>query len=340
MKDKKNIFKDKKILITGVTGFLGSWAAIWALESGASVIGISRTEAKGNSNFSSCRLKQKISMEKGSIADKDFLYEVCEKHKPDYIIHLAGQAIDDKDEKNGKAAYEVNILGTLAVLESACKYNFIQGCVFVTTSKCYVDMNWKTSYSRSKGCADILIETYYKKYFSKKKDCAIVNVILCNVIGGGDFGKNRLIPYCIESLINRKNIEIKTPEDPIYFNSVFEVINGIYCGLESALLLQDRPSSSFFELKYKKRMRVGELVDMVKRLYYKDKLKSDKQVDDININMMHGSNKIKFSNQLPIQDIILSTIEWYVKSLGEDDIYELCAKQLRQFKVQLEGETF
>ena len=87
-------------------------------------------------------------------------------------------------------------------------------------------------------------------------------------------------------------------------------------------------------------MKVGELAEMVKNLYYKDKLKSDKQVDDININMMHGSNKIKFSNQLPIQDIILSTIEWYVKSLGEDDIYELRARQLRQFKVQLDGETF
>lgn len=333
--EKVNLFwKNKKILITGITGFIGSWSAIAALENGAKVIGVSRTIGRENSNFSVCKLSEKIHMELGDITEDDFLVKVCRKYEPDIILHLAGQAIDSDIIDT---TYETNILGTLCVLECIKKIHSIKACVFLTTSKCYLNEKWDTAYSKSKGCADILIEAYQKKYLKKKNEkCKIINFILCNTIGGGDWGENRLIPECIQAVLEGKAVEIKTPQAQIYMNSIFEVVEGIYISLEK-IMENGEETTIFYELKKKNLTTVKELVDLVKKLCFLSVPSEGKNYIEEETSIIYYSEKIEFKGTYALEDIIKTSIEWY-KKYTTNNMYDICVRQWKDSKKYLWGE--
>ena len=233
-------FNGKKVIITGHTGFKGSWLTIWLLHLGAKIIGISKDIPTKPSNFISNQLKKKINHQIFDIKDKKKLQKLIYIHKPDYIFHLAAQSLVKKSYVNPLLTFETNSIGTLNLLEVLKDYNSKKICsiVIITSDKSYKNLELTRGYkeddilgghdpySASKACAELIIQSYFKSFLIKKKNLRISVGRAGNVIGGGDWSENRLIPDCIRSIKNKKKLSIRFPNSTRPWQHVFEAVYG------------------------------------------------------------------------------------------------------------------
>ena len=236
-------FKNQKVLITGHTGFKGSWLTLWLTHLGADVVGISKDIPTNPSNFLANHLKKKINHHILDIRDKDKLEKIIKRHKPDYIFHLAAQSLVKKSYVNPLYTFETNSLGTLNLLEILKNYNYSKICsiVIITSDKSYknleLDRGYKETdviggydpYSASKACAELMIQSYFKSFLLNKKNLRISVARAGNVIGGGDWSENRLIPDCIKSIQNKKKLTVRFPNSTRPWQHVLEALYGYMC---------------------------------------------------------------------------------------------------------------
>ncbi len=237
-----DFFKNKKILITGHTGFIGSWLAIWLNEMNANVIGYALPPYTKNDNFVVTNLKKKINSLIGDIKDCRKLNTVFEKYKPEIVFHLAAQPIVRKSYKIPKETFYVNIGGTVNIFEAFRKSKSCKVLINFTTDKCYQNketpQGYKENdrlggydpYSSSKACSEIITYAYQQSYFrvnSLKSKKYVSTIRSGNVIGGGDWQENRLIPDCMNAIKNNKIINIRNPESIRPWQYVLEPIYGI-----------------------------------------------------------------------------------------------------------------
>ena len=214
-------YRNKKILVTGATGFKGSWLSIWLKILGAEVYGIGYKPNKNIRLFDQLKLKNKINFKNIDIRNYRLLNNYIKKIKPEIIFHLAAQPIISKSYDVPLDTYKINSFGTLNLINIIKNYKFIKTAVFVTSDKCYESNNSTVGfkendklggidpYSGSKACAEIIVNTYYHSFFKKNKLVGIATARAGNVIGGGDWSKDRLIPDAIKYLKGRKKIVIE-----------------------------------------------------------------------------------------------------------------------------------
>jgi CDP-glucose 4,6-dehydratase len=243
------IYKDKTVLVTGHTGFKGSWLAYWLSQMGAKVVGYS-LEAPTNPNHLSL-LTLDIETIIGDIRDLKKLNETFEIHKPDIVFHLAAQALVRLSYENPIETYETNVMGTLKVFE-ACKTHHVKAIVNITSDKAYDNREWVWGYrendplggydlySSSKGCADLLANSYRNSYFNPKEYKKTHHTLLAscragNVIGGGDWAKDRLIPDIMRSVSLNKKVSIRNPNAIRPWQHVLEPLSG-YLAIGQKLL--------------------------------------------------------------------------------------------------------
>jgi len=239
------IYKNKTVLVTGHTGFKGSWLVLWLLEMGAEVIGFSKNVPTSPSHFE--LLKQNGCLEglidvRGDIRDEKKLKEVFDKYKPDIVFHLAAQPLVRYSYDNPVETYETNVIGTLRVFE-ACKNAKVKAIVNVTSDKCYENREWVWGYretdrlggydpySSSKACAEILTESYRRSYFNEEEYGKTHNTLLAscragNVIGGGDWAKDRLIPDIVKAAARNEKVLIRNPAATRPWQHVLEPLSG------------------------------------------------------------------------------------------------------------------
>jgi CDP-glucose 4,6-dehydratase len=234
------IYKDKTVLVTGHTGFKGSWLIYWLHKMGANVIGYS-LEAPTNPNHIGL-LNLDITSIIGDIRDLEKLNLIFETYKPDIVFHLAAQALVRLSYENPIETYETNVMGTLKVFE-ACRKNNVKAVVNITSDKAYENREWiwgyresdrlggYDPYSSSKSCADILTNSYRNSYFNPKEYKKTHNTLLAscragNVIGGGDWAKDRLIPDIMISVSQRENVNIRNPYATRPWQHVLEPLSG------------------------------------------------------------------------------------------------------------------
>ena len=215
MNIKKYFFK-KTVIITGHTGFKGSWLTLWLYLSGAKIIGLSIDEPSRPSHFNLLNLKKKIKSIKIDVRNLSKLQKVFIKYQPDFVFHLAAQSIVKKSYMDPIFTYETNALGTLNILESLKSVKKSCVALFITSDKTYKNFEKKAGYkedeilggndlySSSKASADILINSYVKSFFLKKKNIIIGIARAGNVIGGGDWSQYRLIPDCVKAWSKKK----------------------------------------------------------------------------------------------------------------------------------------
>jgi CDP-glucose 4,6-dehydratase len=239
------MYKGKTVLITGHTGFKGSWLVYWLKQMGANVIGYS-LEAPTSPNHIDL-LNLDIVSVIGDIRDLDKLNQTFEKYKPDIVFHLAAQALVRPSYENPIETYEINVLGTLKVFE-VCRMHDVKAIVNITSDKAYENKEWVWGYrendtmggydpySSSKGCADLLANSYRNSYFNIKEYAKTHNTLLAscragNVIGGGDWAKDRLITDIILSVSQGKKVSIRNPNSTRPWQHVLEPISGyLYVG--------------------------------------------------------------------------------------------------------------
>ena len=224
-----NAYKDKVVMVTGHTGFKGSWLSIWLTMLGAKVVGYALDPYSPRGNYSASHLNNRLFADlRGDIRDSDALESAVEKYKPEIVFHLAAQALVRTAYASPKYTYETNLMGSLNVLEAVRKSDSIKTAVMITSDKCYenVEQIWGYKetdrmggydpYSSSKGCAELMISSYRNSYFNpkdySKHGKAVASVRAGNVIGGGDWSENRLIPDCIKAIEESRNIEIRSPK--------------------------------------------------------------------------------------------------------------------------------
>jgi len=234
------IYKGKTVLVTGHTGFKGSWLCLWLEEMGANVIGYSLDAPTTPNHINLIDLN--ITSIIGDIRDVVTLNKTFEKYSPDIVFHLAAQPLVRLSYENPIETYETNVMGTLKVFE-ACRKNNVKAIVNITSDKAYENKEWiwgyrendpmggYDPYSSSKGCADILASSYRNSYFNIKDYKKTHNTLLAscragNVIGGGDWAGDRLITDIMVSVSNNKKVSIRNPEATRPWQHVLEPLSG------------------------------------------------------------------------------------------------------------------
>jgi CDP-glucose 4,6-dehydratase len=236
-------YKNKRVLITGHTGFKGSWLSLWLTLLGSDVIGYSLEPPTKPNLFESIDLADRITHITGDVCDEKHLFSVFEKYQPEFVFHLAAQSLVKCSYDEPRLTYDTNVMGTVNVLEAVRRTKSVKVCIIVTSDKCYENrdcysghretdpMGGYDPYSSSKGCAELVTSAYRNSFFNPKDYNVTHNVALSsvragNVIGGGDWGNNRIIPDCVKALSERNPVKLRNPSAIRPWQYVLEPLSG------------------------------------------------------------------------------------------------------------------
>jgi CDP-glucose 4,6-dehydratase len=237
-----DFYRGKRVLVTGHTGFKGAWLSLWLQQLGAQVIGLGLDPPSSPSMFTSCQLDQRLMDQRVDIRSFHSVSESFKQHPPDMVFHLAAQPIVRRSFLEPLATYEINVMGTLNVLEAARHTPSVQAVIVVTSDKCYRNVEWEwpyretdrlgglDPYSASKACAELVVENYQSEKFQKHAVNArilpIASARAGNVLGGGDWAEDRLIPDLVRALAQNQQLVIRSPQSIRPWQHVLESLSG------------------------------------------------------------------------------------------------------------------
>lgn len=228
-------YKNKKVLITGHTGFKGSWMCKMLINAGAKVTGYALKAPTAPSLFEMCKVSDEMNSVIGDIRDLERLQKLFKEVQPEIVIHMAAQPIVRESYKNPVYTYDVNVMGTVNVLECVRARDSVKSFVNVTTDKVYLNKEWEWGYreneelngydpySNSKSCSELVTSSYKNSFFADR-DIAITTVRAGNVIGGGDFADDRIIPDCVRAASEGKEIIVRNPYSTRPYQHVLEPV--------------------------------------------------------------------------------------------------------------------
>ena len=347
----KKFFKNKKVLITGNTGFKGSWLSLWMNLYGAKVLGISTNIPSKPSNFNVLNLKKEIKQKKIDLRNSKILNREINNFKPDYIFHLAAEAIVKKAYKNPKLTWETNTLGTVNLLESIGQLKKKIIVVIITSDKVYKNLEISRGYhendilggfdpySASKASADLAVQSYYFSKLKYKKNIRLSIARAGNVIGGGDWSEGRLIPDCIKKWSLKKTVQIRNPNSTRPWQHVLDVLNG-YISLATQLNKKKSINGEAFNFgpKNEKNREVYKIVkEMSKRWVGSSwKINKDSKLIESNLLKLNSSKAKRLLNwecKLNLKKTIHHTAEWYrTFYFNRKNIKNFSTKQIIEFE--------
>ena len=331
-KDLEKYFRKKNVLITGHTGFKGSWLLTWLSLYKSNLMGISLEPSTKPSHFNELKVKNRIKDVKLDIVNFKKLKKEIIKFKPDFIFHLAAQPLVNISYKDPLKTWNTNLIGTLNILESLKFLKKKCVCVIVTSDKCYRNYEKKGGYkeedelggvdpySASKGSAEIAVRSYIRSFYYDKKKYRIATARAGNVIGGGDWTKGRLIPDCVVAAKNNKKVKIRNLNSTRPWQHILELVYGY---LKLAAHLKKTPnlhgeSFNFGPSNIKKKYLVSDILKEIKKSWKKfdwQKLNLNKKTINETRLLILNSKKIKkminWELQMNFKQTINKTISWY-----------------------------
>lgn len=351
----KKTFKGKKVFITGHTGFKGSWLTLWLELSGATVKGYSLKPESKKSLFSRLDKNLKCNSVFADIRNAKRINEEILNFQPDFIFHLAAQSLVRKSYKYPLYTFETNIIGTANLLQSLTNLNKECVVVIVTTDKVYENMEWiypyrendrlggYDPYSASKSCAEIVTASYIKSYFNPinlklhKKNISTVRA--GNVIGGGDYSDDRLLPDIVKAIEHNKTIVVRNPESVRPWQYVLEPLSG-YLQLASLMSKNRKYSGSYnFGPESEDLLNVESVVKIAVDSYGKGKFKtvSNKnaphEAKTLRLDITKATSLLRWHPKLNTREAIWKTIDWYKNSVQRNSvIFDLCLKDIYEFE--------
>lgn len=230
-----SFYKGKKVLITGHTGFKGSWMSVVLVNSGAKVVGYSSCSKEETRLFDLCGVKEQIVHIKGEIRDLEHLKTVFREYQPEIVIHMAAQPLVRESYINPVATYDTNVMGTVNILECVRLNQCVKSFLNVTTDKVYKNREWEWGYredeqldgydpySNSKSCSELVTHSYLSSFF-ENSITAISTARAGNVIGGGDFARDRIVPDCIRAVLKNEDIIVRNPYSTRPYQHVLEPV--------------------------------------------------------------------------------------------------------------------
>ncbi len=355
MKKPLEVYKNKKVLVTGHTGFKGAWLSLWLYSLGAEVIGYSLQPPTNPSLFEVLSLGNKIISIEGDIRDENKVIEVFQKHKPDVVFHMAAQPLVRLSYNEPRLTYETNVMGTLNLLEASRNTESVKVFVNVTSDKCYENkeqnifytesdsLGGYDPYSSSKAMSEILTSAYRNSFFNprdfgKTHNTALASARAGNVVGGGDWAEDRLIPDCVRSLSTKKAIIIRNPDAVRPWQYVLEPVYG-YLLLGAKLL--ENPLNYLggwnFGPDNLENQTVEEIVESVIDLWGEGKfeIRRDGTLHEAKLLMLDNGKAKKELGWKPLYDIndtVDKTISWYKKYYaGREDMFKYSLYQIEEY---------
>ncbi len=348
-----DFYKNKKVLVTGHTGFKGSWLSIWLLYLGAEVIGYALDPYTSKDNFVLTDLSRKMTDIRGDIRDIEKFNSTVDQYKPEIIFHLAAQPIVRLSYDVPRETIETNVMGTTNVLEAFRRSKSANILVIITSDKCYDNKEWiwgyrendpvggYDPYSASKGAAELISSAYLRSFFNpvnfKKHEKVIATVRAGNVIGGGDWTKDRIIPDCIRALEDDKPIKVRNPQSVRPWQHVLEPLNG-YLLLASKIYTDPIKYSGAWNFgpNSDSVIKVKEVVEKIIKYYGKGTWKDTSNVKELheakllNLDISKAKLLLGWHPVLNVEEAIQFTIQYYRRYIKED-VYKLCTKQIKGY---------
>ena len=352
---ENNIFNNKKILITGNTGFKGSWLTIWLNLLGAKLYGLSNNIPTKPSLYEEGNLDGVIQNNILDIRDLTKVSNLINTIQPDFIFHLAAQPLVSASYINPSDTWQTNVMGTVNVLDSLRVLDKKCISVLITSDKCYENQEWEWGYretdrlggddpySASKGSAELVIKSYIASFFSTTK-CSKIKVSSAragNVIGGGDWAKNRIVPDCVRAWSKNKPVKIKSPNSTRPFQHVLEPLSGYLCLAEKLATDEDFNGQSFnFGPNSDANYRVIDVVNALSKSWPESKWEVNtikknefKESKLLKLNCDKALSLLKWKPILNFEQTILLTSKWYFEFYNNKNIniFDQCCEQIKFF---------
>lgn len=349
-----NIYKGKRVLVTGHTGFKGSWLTLWLNKLGSRVCGYSLEPNTEPSMFKELHIENFCENHFGNILDFEKLNEVFEEFQPEIVFHLAAQPIVRLSYKEPVLTYQTNVIGTLNVLEVARNCKSVKAFVNITTDKCYENkeisrgytedepMGGYDMYSSSKGCVEIMSSSFRRSFLQEEGTYAMATARAGNVIGGGDWAEDRLIPDCVRYINENKPIEIRNPIAVRPWQHVLEPLSG-YLLLGEKLLEEGKKYAEGFNFGPNEDsvLKVADVAQKIVEnygrgevvVYKKDNLH---EANLLMLNIDKAERVLGWTPTLTAEEAIKNTIEWYKYFYDKsENMYDFTMKQIDEYEEKI-----
>ena len=350
-----NFYKGKRVLVTGHTGFKGSWLSIWLHELGAEVVGVGLDPYSEKDNFVLSGIGNKIKADiRADIRDGKKLKEIFAEYQPEIVFHLAAQPLVRLSYEQPVETYEANVMGTIHIMEAIRATKSVMVGVMITTDKCYDNKEQLRGYkeedpfggydpySSSKGACEVAIQSWRRSFFNpedygKKHTVSLASVRAGNVIGGGDWAKDRIIPDCIRSLEEGRVIDIRSPKAVRPWEHVLEPLSGY---MLLAQLMWDNPTEYCegwnFGPESESVSTVWDVATELVSNFGKGTLKDSSDSNAVHeaellmLDITKAKSRLGWIPKMDMKQCINLVADWY-KRYQTEDVYKLCVEEINRF---------
>lgn len=350
-----NFYCGKRVLVTGHTGFKGSWLSIWLHELGAEVVGVSQDPFTNRDNYVLSGIGNKMMADlRSDICDGQKMKEIFQKYQPEIVFHLAAQPLVRYSYEQPVETYEANVMGTIHVMEAIRATSSVKVGVMITTDKCYDNKEQMRGYkeddpfggydpySSSKGACEIAIQSWRRSFFNpedygKKHHVSLASVRAGNVIGGGDWALDRIIPDCIKALEQDKVIDIRSPKAIRPWEHVLEPLSGY---MMLAKKQWEHPTEFCegwnFGPESESVSTVWEVATELIKNYGKGELKDSSDPNAVHeakllmLDITKAKTKLGWKPRMNMQQCMDLVADWY-KRYRSDNVYQLSVEEIEKF---------
>jgi len=349
-------WQGKRVFLTGHTGFKGSWLSLWLASLGAQVKGYALNPPTSPSLFDEAKVGKVIDSQIGDIRDQDTLYESMLEFNPDILIHMAAQPLVRYSYDAPIETYEVNVIGTAKVLEVARSCSNLKAIVNITTDKCYENdersqgykendpMGGYDPYSSSKGCAE-LVASAYRRSFLQDQDIGLASVRAGNVIGGGDWADDRLIPDILRSFEKSEPVVIRNPKATRPWQHVLEPLSG-YLILAQKLYKDQKEYAEGWNFGPNEQdvKPVDWILDKMignwpNSSWELDEGSSPHEADFLKLDIAKAKSKLGWKPVWELSHTLEKIIEWHKAWLNNENVQTICLAEIEEYTKDMNNEN-
>lgn len=351
----RTFWKNKRVLVTGHTGFKGGWLSAWLLNLGATVSGYALLPSTEPSFFELCGLSPRMKSFVGDIRDGARLYEVICEQDPEIIFHLAAQSLVRNSYADPVETFSTNVMGTVNLFEAVRRSQGVRAVINVTSDKCYESKEWiwgyreneplggDDPYSASKACAELVTKTYRESFLKKDRRLAgLASVRAGNVIGGGDWAQDRIVPDAVRALSEKKPLVVRNPNSTRPWQHVLEPLTGY-------LMLAERLSEDKeawggpwnFGPNPDGTVTVAALADHIVRAWGSGEwvtvpeARAPKETRTLHLDSSKARELLRWKPKLGLPEAVDLTVDWYKNALlsaRKNDLFEFSIQQIENYE--------
>jgi len=343
------VFRGKRVLVTGDTGFKGSWLCLWLTQLGAEVAGYAQAPKHDDDHFNLLRMNRLIRHTTADIRDGAKLTAVMQRFKPEFVFHLAAQALVRLSYDDPKSTFDTNVGGSVNLLEAVRKTPSVRALIYVTSDKCYRNNEWvwgyrendvlggRDPYSASKAAAELVFDAYCQSYFVQR-GLGAASVRAGNVIGGGDWSDDRIVPDCVKALRARQPIVLRNPDATRPWQHVLEPLGG-YLLLASRLYAEPQQYTGAWNFgpSPEAAHTVGDLATHIVKNWGSGRItirrprNAPHEASLLHLNCDKSGLKLGWKARWGFTRTVMETVHWYRETMQKADVRKLGRAQIKRY---------